>query len=462
MPEYRNICGVMNPYDCSNMLLDATHNGGDLPPLPPELQQLLEAQRGGSAALYLKDMQADTVTTTAQTSPAPTTSPGPSAGELSELPLPFLLIAAGGLAWVGIKAAVERFNSSDDDLDSLDRELEAWEKQLGTVEPAAYIEPQAKPAAASSPPNPISLIELPQPVRNTFDWPLLRDSVTYPHLLILGKTGAGKTTLARRVITDWGGQALVITPHCKPGEWGELKVEGAGRNYAEIGRAIAGLVDEMTRRYRLYSSGIEDYPTWSIVIDEVPAIMANCPDAGSHLKELAREARKVKMRLLVLSQGDEVKTLGIEGEGSVRESFTRVLLRGFIEKLPESVRSELGEYPYPCLVNGVVADIDHLPDLPIVEPLQDDCSPAAATTAQRLEAIYSGPAMEPQRPNNGDNGPTYTPDNLSHQQAVERIQQLKQSRLSQTKIIETLWGVKAGSNRPYETARAEYKTITGE
>ena len=465
MMTYREICGPFTPIQCSNMLLAAAETGGDLPPLPAAIEQAITEGRGGSVALMLEDMQSlQTTATSAQPSPAFTTTTSPNPSELGGFPLPILLMAAGGLAWFGIKSAVDRFHSSDDSAD-LDRELEAWEKQLGgTPQPTAYIAPQTEPARHYSAPSPkpIAPIDLPQPARSTFKWADLHDADRHPHLLILGKTGAGKTTLARRLLADWGGQALTITPHAKPGEWGEIAVKGAGRNYGEIGRAIAGLVGEMGRRYQLYSAGVEDYPTWSIVIDEIPAIMANCPDAAQHLKALARESRKVKMRLLVLSQGGEVKALGIEGEGSVRESFTRVLLRGFIEKLPQSVQSELGRYPYPCLVNGATADVDQLPDLPIVEPLQDDCVAIAATTAQRLEALYNGPAMEPQRPNNAHNASTYTADNLSRQQAVERIQQLKQSGLSQTKIIETLWGVKAGSNNPYQSARAEYKLITGE
>ena len=463
---YREICGPFTPIQCSNMLLAAAETGGDLPPLPAAIEQAITEGRGGSVALMLEDMQSlQTTATTAQPSPAFTTTTSPNPSELGGFPLPILLMAAGGLAWFGIKSAVDRFHSSDDSAD-LDRELEAWEKQLGgTPQPTAYIEPQTEPARAYSAPKPIAPIDLPEPARSTFNWADLHDADRHPHLLILGKTGAGKTTLARRLLADWGGQALTITPHAKPGEWGEIAVKGAGRNYGEIGRAIAGLVGEMGRRYQLYSAGIEDYPTWSIVIDEIPAIMANCPDAGQHLKALARESRKVKMRLLVLSQGGEVKALGIEGEGSVRESFTRVLLRGFVEALPQSVRSELARYPYPCLVNGAVADVSELPDLPIVEALPDDCvavaEPAMATQRESLEALYNGPAMPQQRGKNAHNGPTYTADNLSQQQARARIQQLRKT-LSQTKTIETLWAVKAGSNAAYQSARAEYKAITGE
>lgn len=368
------------------------------------------------------------------------------------------LLIFGG-AWFGISRSVY--------------ELAISPEAIALLPPSPEPLPEPLPAPSTQPapvvaPRPITSIDidLKDSRPQTFDWAELTDADAHPHILILGKTGAGKTTLARRLLADWGGNALVVTPHAKPGEWGQIAVKGAGRNYDEIERTIAGLADEMDRRYQLYAGGVESYPVWSIVLDEVPAIMANCPAVSTDLKALAREARKVKMRLILLSHGGEVKTLGIEGEGSVRESFTRILLRGFQDRLPESVGADLAKYPYPCLVNGVVADIDELPDLPTMTPLQERCNPiveaTTATTAQRLEALYNGPAMEPQQRNNAHNEPLYTPDNLSHQQALERIQQLKQSGLSQTKIIETLWSVKAGSNRSYESARAEYKTITGE
>ena len=369
------------------------------------------------------------------------------------------LLIFGG-AWFGLSRSVYELSTSPDAIAL----LPPPEPPL-SLEPSTYAEPPAQPAPASAPrPQPITPIDIDlrdsQP--QAFSWSLLRDPDAHPHILILGKTGSGKTTLARRLLADWGGNALVVTPHAKPGEWGQIAVKGAGRNYDEIERTIAGLTDEMDRRYQLYAGGVESYPTWSIVLDEVPAIMANCPAVSTDLKALAREARKVKMRLILLSQGGEVKTLGIEGEGSVRESFTRILLRGFQDGLPQSVGAELAKYPYPCLANGVVADIDELPDLPTMTPLQGHCESIAATTAQRLEALYNGPATEPQQRNNAHNAPTYTPENLSSQQVVERIQQLKQSGLNQTRIIETLWAVKAGSNRPYQSARAEYQQLTGE
>jgi hypothetical protein len=42
-----------------------------------------------------------------------------------------------------------------------------------------------------------------------------------------------------------------------------------------------------------------------------------------------REGRKVKFRLVMLTQGKEVKTLGIEGEGTIRDCFLSVYLGRF-------------------------------------------------------------------------------------------------------------------------------------
>jgi hypothetical protein len=470
---YADICGDLVAHDCAVQLLDQKDAGQPLPPMPDSLRLAIETDQGSVAIAILADLQqvTHTETTTSSTyanaQPARTLQP-----EDLSFPVPLLILGAVGLAAVGIKAAAERFYGPNED--DLDRELEAWEKQLGGFEPIADL-PEAQPEATSSP-NPSPALGSPQLIQpihlaatqpKTFDWTELQDFNRHPHILILGKTGAGKTTLARRLLSAWGGHSMVITPHVKPGDWDtSIQVKGAGRNYSEIGRALDGLVAEMNRRYQLYAAGIDDYPAWFVVLDETSSIIAKCANAGAQLTELVREARKVKIRLIVLAHGMTVKELGCEGEGAVRESYTQIRLRGFLGGMPQSVAAQLAEFDYPALVNGMVADVDQLPDLATTTALPGDCEPSveAKTTVQRqrLEALYKSTETESQPSHTGRNQPLYTPDRLTAEQAIERIQQLRQSGLNQTKTIETLWAVKAGSNAPYHAARSEYRTLMGE
>jgi hypothetical protein len=190
---------------------------------------------------------------------------------------------------------------------------------------------QPKPQTVVLPPTPRPAPSLqpapPQPVLLSFDktWYILMKAV---HVLIVGETNAGKSTaanalLAGRAETD---MICVIDPHAEPGDWAGVPAIGAGRNYAEIDQALTTLLAQMADRYTRRAQGDKAYPALTIFVDELPAIMQHCKSARQFFGELVREARKVNMRLVALTQSTRVKTLGIEGEADVLENLTWLLL----------------------------------------------------------------------------------------------------------------------------------------
>ncbi|MEM9008797.1 MAG: hypothetical protein AAGE59_35470, partial [Cyanobacteria bacterium P01_F01_bin.86] len=77
----------------------------------------------------------------------------------------------------------------------------------------------------------------------------------YPHLMILGNTGDGKTTLAEWLHQMMDGQRIALHPHWQaagPGERSDFdycdQVLGGGRRFGAISEYISGLVAEMDRR----------------------------------------------------------------------------------------------------------------------------------------------------------------------------------------------------------------------
>jgi hypothetical protein len=212
--------------------------------------------------------------------------------------------------------------------------------------------------------------ELEQPILDepitTFDWgDIDRNPDQFPHLMLLGKTGSGKSILAEWLLKKLGGKLTAITPHATPKDWQGVRVVGGGRDFDSISAEFDLLIEEMDRRYALYSDGVTDFEFWNVAIDELPAIVAQCENVPDQLKVLIREARKVRIRLLLLTQGAEVKALKMEGEGSVRDSLTFIRLGNFAtdhaRKLKDkSLVAWLQGSDRPCLVDDVPAVVPNL------------------------------------------------------------------------------------------------------
>lgn len=144
--------------------------------------------------------------------------------------------------------------------------------------------------------------------------------------LIVGASGTGKSTIAKAVAKRLGGRVTVLDPHNKKRDWGELPVIGGGRNWAAIDAYLAAQIEEMDDRYKRRNLGIEDFLMNVTIIDEAPAIAANCENWKPYIKATGREARKVLLPAIILAQDDNAKTLDIEGEGALREGFDRLYL----------------------------------------------------------------------------------------------------------------------------------------
>lgn len=117
------------------------------------------------------------------------------------------------------------------------------------------------------------LLALPEPAR------LRRLLDVYPelvHLLVVGPSGAGKTTVLSWLIDSAPGSAQIVTidPHGAFNVWPARAGQpiGIGRNWGEIDRALAGLVEQMNRRY----SGQEPItPEIYIFCDEWLAVLGS-------------------------------------------------------------------------------------------------------------------------------------------------------------------------------------------
>jgi hypothetical protein len=147
-----------------------------------------------------------------------------------------------------------------------------------------------------------------------------------PHLLIAGRTNAGKTTLATAVLAQRASEQLcVLDPHDQPAKWFGGSAIGGGRDYDAVYDALAGVLAEMDARYAAYNRGAVDFDRLTVLIDEVPAIVLRDKAAWARFaSQLGSEARKVSMSMVLLTQSPLVRD--IEISSVMRENFTRIAL----------------------------------------------------------------------------------------------------------------------------------------
>ena len=85
------------------------------------------------------------------------------------------------------------------------------------------------------------------------------------------------------------------------------------------------------------------------------------------MKLISREARKVSIRLVVLTQSPEVKAIGLEGEGSVRDNFCFIRLGEFAldhakSLKDEAIKSAIESADRPAMLGNLPCAIPTLSD----------------------------------------------------------------------------------------------------
>ncbi|MBD1843997.1 hypothetical protein H6F89_11415 [Cyanobacteria bacterium FACHB-63] len=230
-----------------------------------------------------------------------------------------------------------------------------------------------------------------------FDWNLLNSHYDdFPHLLILGKTGGGKSYLSEKLGRALNGVKLVITPKKKPKDFVGMQVIGLPYDFPTIAENIAGLsVLVKQREAQMNETGEDNFEPINVILDEVPTFVAGCKDMNldvvKDLKFIIRAGRTSKIRLILLAQGQEVKTLGIEGEGSLRDNLIYVYLKGFAEEHAKKCGLDISKYDRPCIIDGKVADISQLASLGSGVTPFEIVEHSTITTAQDLERLYNVP-----------------------------------------------------------------------
>ena len=230
----------------------------------------------------------------------------------------------------------------------------------------------------------------------------IESSLKKPHLMILGETGSGKSTICKYLVSQVNAPCLIIDPHASPTDWRGFTVTGSGRNYSDIATEFERLANLMQIRYEQRDKGISQFDPLIVIIDEFPAIASSLgKSATDTVKLLAREARKVQIRMCLLSQGAEVKTLGLEGEGSIRECFAMLRLGNFAlthgkQSKDKAIGEALDNSDRPAMLDQLPCNLPVLSDaqtMPVL-PLPSDYQ-ALVDSPKQLSSEPSDKLSEP-------------------------------------------------------------------
>jgi len=317
------------------------------------------------------------------------------------------------------------------------------------------------PAAAAAHPTTAPAGTAPAPLPFTHWRKLVH---TAHNVIVVGAPQSGKSTLTRAFLPALahGGQICLIDPHDQANDWPWPAI-GSGRDYPAIGQALAGLTDEMNRRYRRPGP----HPPLAVIIDEVPSITLHRKrEWETHYPQLVFEGAKVRLKTWILTQSAQVKPLGLEGKGDLRDSLLFLYLGPFaIEQCPACAHQ-----PYPAAIEhrGRIQPIDTTP-LPIYAQLP--VAPTAAwpipTAAPDMPDPDSAPAEDAdlRDPSPADE-PTAAPAADSHTAdsiapaTAEEIRKLSRALrhaargAGKHEAIYVGWGRKRGGGPQYKRAEA--------
>lgn len=221
-----------------------------------------------------------------------------------------------------------------------------WVIWLWVRDATAGVRRRARAIFGARPPAPRGGPEPPKPAVQTppdYRQPEQRDARAWmralaadrdgaPHLLVLGPTGSGKTTLVLALlgVLD-GGDAVIVSPkNARDDSWGGFPVvrlairAHTGPDWSAIAAAIAAVRQELYRR--LADDAAPRSPLW-LVIDEMPMVIEEIPDVSDTLRYVWQLGRSVGIRVIGITQTALVRDLGLEGRSNARDNLTVIETR---------------------------------------------------------------------------------------------------------------------------------------
>lgn len=190
-----------------------------------------------------------------------------------------------------------------------------------------------------------SIVEV-KAIASTEPEEIITDVVTaieFRQLMIIGDSGAGKSTIAQYLAYTVGGRVRVIECEGTPDDWVGLEVVGRRENWQAIDEAMGAELEELSRRVAIRDEigdkGLIGQDEITIV-EEYPEIRQNCDVADKWFERHARRGRKLRRFIICLSQYDKVSAWGLEGKSDLGDCFYRLRLGKTAVNHAKSLRND--------------------------------------------------------------------------------------------------------------------------
>lgn len=281
----------------------------------------------------------------------------------------------------------------------------------------------------------------------------LVEAIKGKQVVILGETGAGKSTIAQYLAYAIGGSMTVYEPEGTPDDWLGLNVIGEGEDWMAIESAMEYDLNDLTSQIQLRKDKGDAALANSdrvLICEEFPEVIGQVGAATEWLERHARRGRKAHRFVILLSQSSRVKALGLEGKGDLIECFK-------IIRLGKHAIEHAKRLHKPELITWLGMDKGHclIDDEPLILPSYSELKRSIPTFLPSAREGYRkerGSACRVE----SEGLPAETSEPSINQQRAEILEALEEGRTDHW-ICSNILGVTGGSR--YAKAKREIAKI---
>ena len=193
---------------------------------------------------------------------------------------------------------------------------------------------------------------------------------SYPHVLIYGGTGLGKTSLERMLAHRRklsGQRVLILDTHEHPAKWQGLDRMDTPQKVNAAITALFALLNKNVEDLRTGQATEDSFEKITIITDEWTEIVSENDTAKQFIATMVRQSRKYGISLVFATQTNLASDLGLDGRYKTINGFLQLRLAknssGTYLAFAHTSTEKLGEFivPSPLPLPQLTASNDYMP-----------------------------------------------------------------------------------------------------